>query len=215
MKPEPIVHQGEVEVTGRLTNLGLQASILRAAAAEGDRARAECTLNDPPILPGFLAWARTVRALRERLLPQGWHRDDSRNYSTVLSPDRDLAIAVAAGDDKTGTEQVPSTKSSKGPATEKAVSQNQLSFFDAGETYPQPRKLPGIQTWLLLHFIDSSSGEIRLELSLPADMDEDGHVAAWLERIVLAPLPLTRELQVGDNEGAEEEIDIEIERRST
>ncbi len=41
------------------------------------------------------------------------------------------------------------------------------------------------QTWFLLHYWDEDADEIRVELSLPAEMTPDGFVIQWRERIIL------------------------------
>ena len=82
-------------VDERLEALGISRQILYDAIMAGEAARATCTSNDPPILPGLLAWGRTVRALGELLAPLGWKRRDEGNYSTIEDGRLGIAIAVA------------------------------------------------------------------------------------------------------------------------
>ena len=112
------IKDGQIEVTNALTELGLTNEILREAILTGEAARDNCTANDPPSAPGFAAWARTVRALREILLPNNWSKNDDNNLSTVVSPDGSFAIAVVTGDEGSGQAGAkPQTKYPKGPAT--------------------------------------------------------------------------------------------------
>jgi hypothetical protein len=109
---------------------------------------------------------------------------------------------------------MPSTRAEKGPATRDAVLSNQLTFADVSEDFPRPESVPGMQTWLLLHHADEAAEEIRLELSLPADMTADGFVVRWHERIILTSVPFTPQ-PLATPEPESEEIDIKIERRAT
>lgn len=113
---------------------------------------------------------------------------------------------------------MPCTRSAKGPATKKALQTNQLTFTDVADHFPRPsrRLVKGLRrfTWLLLHFVDEESGEIRLELSLPSTMDDQGRIVDWRERIILPPISGLPQALLGrgvdDGSG---EVEISIERR--
>lgn len=172
----------------RLEELGLTVDILHDAVGAGELARSNCTRNDPPGIPGILAWGRTVRALREFLVPEGWIANDDGNFSTVVSPDGALAIAVATGNEDTGAhDAAPSTKYPKGPRTRAAVEQNQLNLF------PEPILPPdaanrAASTWFLL--VRRTPSELICEFSLPETVGDGGLIEEWRERIVLPSIPL-------------------------
>lgn len=214
------VVSGEQPATDRLTQLGLTPDILRESLEEGWRVAADCTKHDPPNLPGIIVWGKTIRHLRDRLVPAGWRSNNTMNYATVVSPDKSTAIGVAAGDECTGrTDLAPCTRSAKGPATRRALDGNQLTFADVAEHFPRPtrRLVLGVrrQTWLLLHFVDEEQGEIRLELSLPSEMDDQGRIVEWRERIVLEPIPRLPEALPGESTGDERtDVEVNIERRA-
>src|SRR5215204_1343494 len=106
-----------------LASLGLSDELLSVAITKGEVARDSCTDNDPPNAPGFDAWAKTVRALRDTLIPKGWTRNDDAMLSTVVSPDGKIAVLVVAGDEGVGdADKVPRTKYPRGAATSAAVS---------------------------------------------------------------------------------------------
>lgn len=216
MSPEPEVHVEQTAVAARLDVLGIPAQILKGAALSGQEAGNTCTEHDPPNFKGFLAWARTVRRLRDELAPRGWTPSNTRGYATTMNPNETLAIAVASGDGGTGlSDREPSTRSTKGPATVAAVAQNQLALFvDPSEAPPRvdPEQAASIQTWLLLFHLEEDGEEIRLELSLPEGLDEEGYVVSWRERIVLEPIPFGYEAPV--TEEPAQEIDIAVERRT-
>lgn len=203
----------------RLAELGLTMDILRESLEEGWRVAADCTKHDPPNLPGIIVWGKTIRHLRDRLVPEGWRSSNTMNYATVISPDRITALGVAAGDECTGRlEMTPSTRSPKGPATRRALDGNQLTFSDYADHFPRPsrRLVKGVhrQTWLLLHYVDEEEGEVRLELSLPAEMDDQGRIVEWRERIILEPIPrLPEALPGGSAEDERAEMEVDIERR--
>jgi hypothetical protein len=182
-----VFFQPDATVDERLEGLGVSADILTQAVLVGEAARASCTFNDPPILPGVLAWGRTVRGLAELLAPKGWIRRDVGNFSTILDKRLGIAIAVATGDEATGLSSgEPRTKYPKGPNTVKVVAQNyrQLRLFDE----PGDDKTPpeAVLTWILL--IARVENEVRCELSLPDSIGDDGRVEGWRERIILPPI---------------------------
>lgn len=217
MQTKTKVRSESKDVAEQLAELGLTADLLRTALEEGWRLAADCTKHDPPNLPGIIVWGKTIRHLRDALIPEGWRADNTMNYSTVVAPDKQTALAVAAGDECTGMDGVtPCTRSPKGPATRKALNRNQLTFANFAEHFPKPtrRRVMGTQrlTWLLLHCVDVERGEIRLELSLPSEMDEQGRIAEWRERILLQPiahLPEAFTSMSVDDESADVEINIE------
>jgi hypothetical protein len=68
------------------------------------------------------------------------------------------------------------------------------------------------KTWLLLHYLDEDQDEIRIELSQPAYMTDDGFVCDWLERIILSPVPLTPVVDMGSSQ--DQAIDVPVKRRA-
>lgn len=110
-----VVLHTSTAVTDRLAMLGLTVDVLRDAVAMGEAARNSCTANDPSIAPGFLAWAKTTRGLRDALAPANWRRSSDGGLEAILSPDGNLAIVVATGDE--GTESTDRLRRSirKGP----------------------------------------------------------------------------------------------------
>lgn len=178
-------------VADRLAQLGLKAEILEFALRGADAESRTYTLLDPPNMAGMARYARTVRLLREQLVPLGWSYDNPRNLARTVSPDRQVAIIATLGDAATGVPYVPpSTRYEKGVATVEAVSRNflQLSLpIDLGDDLLDEPDTDGLATWILLYNVTET--EIRAELSLPDSM-VDGYIDTWLERIILPPVPL-------------------------
>ncbi len=185
----PVIEGGQV--ADRLAELGLKAEILEFALRGADAEARTYTALDPPNMQGMARYSRTVRLLREQLLPLGWSYDNPRNLARTVSPDRQVAIIATLGDAATGVPHVrPSTRYEKGVATVEAVSRNflQLSLpIDLGDDGPVDADLDGAATWILLYNVTDT--EIRAELSLPDSM-VDGYIDTWLERIILPAIPL-------------------------
>ena len=186
---EPIVYEDPYSAEERLRSLGLRMEILIDVLRQGELQRRMASPLDPPCAPGFAGWSRKVRALREWLLPE-WHQSDRDNFSTVISPDGMVAVAIATGDDDTGDpsdEARPHTKYARGPATVRAVSRNeQLEMFP--ETIPSDVLGEATATWFLLSQVEGDT--IYAELSRPLQLGDDRRVGKWAERIIVGPIEL-------------------------
>ena len=184
MEPAVILHR-PVEVDDRLYSLALSQEILRETIIFGRSYAWDMTENDPPSSKGMVVWGKTTRKLRELLKPYEWRPENHDSYSTTVHPSGRWAIAVAAGDWRTGLEdETPETRSKKGAATKTAIAQNQMRFVQIDPAFDDVES--GRDTWILLHYFDFQSGETRAELSLPQGMSTDEHVSAWRERIILS-----------------------------
>lgn len=207
------------EVSHRLEALGIDRDTLIDVVRQGHHVFISASPNDPPLAPGFTAWARMVRALREHLLPKGWTRSDENNYSVVISPNGELVIAVATGDENTGDANgSPTTKSSKGPSTVEAVVTNQqqltLAFFPPIPAPARPIEAGKERmTWILL--VHRGVGEVRCELSLPMSMGTDGRIDAWRERILIGAIPTDPDtIDIFPQPNDLPDISIDIKRRA-
>jgi hypothetical protein len=195
----------------RLLWMGVNSQDCREALSIGYQHASTCTANHPLSLPGFDAWGWSLGHLRELLIQRGgWTLDRTGNFETVLNKSEGIAIAIAAGDSGTGLEQTlpPRTRTPRGPATQRAVKDNQLSLLG------DPEGDGCLQTWLLMHHLDPRKNEIRAELSLPNDISQKV-IDSWEERILLEPIPY------GGNAAAspipslpEEIIDIDVRRKA-
>lgn len=174
------------EALDRLAGLGLSVEVIENVLRRADAEAATCTGFDPPIMSGFMRYGRTVRFLREELVPAGWDIDNPRNFCRTIHPSRRFALVTTSGDEATGnSEEVPTTKYPKGLATVRAVETNGQLALDLGElgiedTYEEP-----LSTWFLLYYVTDE--EFRAEVSLPNGMT-GGNITDWLERIILPTL---------------------------
>lgn len=203
-----------IDVHRRLGELGLNYASIRKAVILGDLAAMGCTPNDPPTLPGFIRWARTLRGLGEEFSPYGFTREDPYNFSILLSPDRAIAVAVSTGDVNTGNPALPSsTKYPKGPRGKAAIRKNQqqLSLF------PGVRDDEPTDSWITWFLLVSKTGDdsIQCELKLPWSVGDDGRVQLWAERIVLPVINPNEPIDADaiQPEADVADIDIEVARR--
>lgn len=194
-----------------LFELGVPEESIRRAVLAGEAGRDYCrSFSRDPIPPsGVHAVARTIGTLRTELSPLGWRSRRNSNVESVVSPDGKTAIVVETGNAATGNPNAtPSTQWSKGKELKKQVQRNHQLGFEftsapgrsARRVKPNQLKLnfgalldrfpfryrPYPATWILL--VCSQDGVVRLELSLPAEMDAKGFVVEWFARAPFDPI---------------------------
>lgn len=200
-------------VPKRLRDLEAPPDILARAVDAGFQAAAGCTGHHPLNFAGIVTWADAIRELRDLLVPRGWKAADTRGFPTVVHPSDKHQIAVVGGTRDTGRHDgIPRTRRPKGIVAELAIADNQLSLDPAGAVFGISYADPVVQTYFLLHYADPIADEIRLELSLPAEMHK-GVVTGWNERLILEPLRGTRDVPI--EAPSEVPIDIDVTRRAT
>jgi len=224
------------EVEERLAELDLTRDALEEAVRVGELERTSATELDPPSFGGLAGWALTTRTLREKLLRNGdWSFSNAGNLPLTINAEKKIAIAVLLGDPGTGDLDKamagisPTTKWPKGAelASQVQVNMKQLPmlFEDRPRLTPQPRS-GEIVTWLLLIYPvfqpDALPGSSVVgshvayaELSVPAELDENGFVTRWLERIILNPvrldgMPLSK---AGPYDRDDSDLDIPVAAR--
>lgn len=206
------VWNSESDTQTRLEQLGLNEDALYEAVKNGCLTRKRFTDNHPRISIGIAIWAEIVARLREILIPLGWEKSDKSNYELVINQSLNIAIAVATGDEFTGSRQAtPSNKCPKGTNTIDAVStNNQIDMFAEYLLAPTINK-ENFSTWILLHYY--SADEIRLELSLPSEIGADGRIKGWKERIILKPISLD-DVPVSFPSVEMQDIEIDVRRKA-
>ncbi len=172
----------------RLQQLGLNADLLVRALLRADAEAKMTTGLEPPTAEGTTRYIKTVRFLREELVPLEWRFDNYKNFCRTIHPSGSFSIVTSSGDEFTGVDlpgMKPSTKYPKGDLTALAVQQNaDQGVFDLGvdfeEVQANAAELEDI--WFLLQRVTDE--EIHAELSLPTAID-NGLIADWEERIIL------------------------------
>lgn len=214
------VRQHAWEVNQRLAQLGLTkeklVSIVKACVA----GHGGCTDNDPPNARGFESWRWGVRRAREELRPEGWEKDDTGNFSTVVNHDLKVRLAVMNADDGAGLlDRVPQNRAKKGPNSERVAATNrELQLILPGlEQYMDPTgdqegtKFSDYSTWHLCVHINGDT--VRAELTLLADFS-GGFFTGFVEKIiVLGDGEWQKSAFQDDSPDDEPELDIEVVRK--
>lgn len=199
------------EALDRLAGLGLTVELIERVLRHADAEAATCTAFDPPIMSGFMRYGRTVRFMREELVPNGWDIDNPRNFCRTIHPSRRFALVATSGDEATGNPKaVPTTKYPKGYATVRAVETNGQLALDLGieDEHDGDEQL---STWFLLYYVTDDG--FQAEISLPNGMI-GGSITDWMERIILPVVPrdvpaLPADLGPDDGDG----YVVEVNRR--
>lgn len=201
-----------IQATSRLDELGLTPAALRDAVETAWTNHAVYVTGFEPLnSQGSILYFKTVGGLRQKTKKLGYEAfRTSDGYELTVHSELKIAIAVALGNEDTGTGLEPSTKRPKGEATRQAVDVNQLCW-DFGDMKRMQSQFPGFETWLLLVCPDLDKEEIRLELSLPARM-VNKYVTKWGPRIILDPISLAEPVEV--EAAPETDSDVEVKRRA-
>ncbi|MFH5824355.1 hypothetical protein [Georgenia sp. AZ-5] len=170
---------------GRLHQLGLSSDLLVRALLRADAEAKLTTGLEPPTAEGTTRYAKTVRYVREELVPLNWGFDNSKHFCRTIHPSGAFSIVTSSGDVFTGVDipgMKPSTKYPKGDLTSLAVKQNaDQGVLDLGPDYAvNPVDLKN--TWFLLQRVTDET--IYAELSLPTAI-ANGLIIDWGERILL------------------------------
>lgn len=189
----------------------LQRVGMRALAAHN-----QTTTFDAAIAPGLYAYLSAVRALREILCPEGWGKDMRHNVEMVTNPTTKVSIMVSSGDKDTGIKSgKPQTKNTKGNKVKKIISVNreQLQFDTMQDKITN---ISRSRIWMLLFHIDTDKSQMRLELSLPREMDlNDERVVAWVKRVMLPSIDFSQTPPpVRRHQEFTQEVPIELKRKS-
>ena len=201
------------DVDQRLDQLGLDrerlVDVVRACVA----AHGGCTDNDPANAKGWEVWRWGVRRLRELYRSEGFEKDDTGGFATLVNPPLRYRIAVVNTDDATGIvgDRIPQNRSRKGPASEEAVSAN-VQFLP-GVDWPRRtaagrEPIADFSTWHLCIYVDGDV--VRAELSLLVEF-EAGYFTDCYERIILLGAGDWEKLELGGADrdaGPEFEVDV-------
>lgn len=183
-------------VTNELLSYGIPEAYLTEAVKRGYSARNNATSNDPPSTAGNYAFFATVRAIRELFIPKGWEKINKHNLCYTVNVETKVAIVVSSGNQDVGIEDaLPHTKNPKGEQTKTYISNNRDIFEVEEKAQKIITEFPDFETLILLYYFDPKKNEIRLELSLPIDID-NGHISGWHKRIILPPISSDTQLDI-------------------
>jgi hypothetical protein len=204
--------EDEVDSALRALANGLDRAVFSGALLFGEAERRACTENDPGILTGMIGWGRPIRFIRETMRQREWRREEPKSLPLIVSPDRSVAITVAAGDEQTGDPNAPfaSTKWEKGPMMRDWVDPpRQMSLDIAAASEEKSYDLPS-ELWLLL--VHRTPTHIAYELSRPTSVTKNKRLRCGGARIIFEPLPIDQTLPFDDDEDEGFSPDVTVER---
>lgn len=202
-----------LEYKDNLESVGIKEKELREIGEKILTAYRQATPHDALAAPGEFAYLEGVRSFRNLLCPRGWKKESDNNLELTVSPEKGISIVVSSGNKYTGNGKIfPSTKNKKGRQTEKIVYSNieQLSIpgFKKRE-----KEVAYCSTWIYLYYIDNKKSEMRMELSLPIQLDKNSKITIWEKRIILQPILFDQAPVVPSLESAPES-EIKIRKRA-
>lgn len=166
---------------------------------------------------GTRAWADGSAALREALVPHGWHPEDPQNQPRVVSADQRIAITVSSGSPYTGVvDRTPQTRNDKGAQTSVSVGFNARQgelFPITSQVVPLIQNFDGQALWVLLYYVDLDNRELRYELSRPTAMSEHDKINGWSTRYIFPSLRFDASFEIDgqdDSFGDAPDIDIPV-----
>ena len=198
-----------------LVSLGLKAEWLTEVCVKALTAYNQTTPFDAANAAGSFAYFAAVRAIREILCPNGWKILRSHNLELTRNPVAKVRIVVSSGDKDTGIENgIPRTKNPKGRQTRKIVTQNAKQMKLWPHLEPKVIDDQSESTWILLYHFDAIGSEMRMELSLPVEMDLDElRVTQWSKRIILSPVAFDIPIALPPEFDPDDGPEITIRRR--
>jgi hypothetical protein len=206
----------EESVQARLLPFEVELHELTDAVSAGFTAYRSCTADHPATAAGYYFYSETVRALRESVGKRGWTAECDSNIEYVVHPDGHVRLFVLAGDGGTGYGAADlRSRRSRGERGRLAVHRNQLRLpveenNSSADAASGEKPLRQIQTWALVHFVDAGAAEVRVELSLPTGISEEGRVEGWARRIILPSVGPSLSIP---EPAAQPRIDVPVARR--
>jgi hypothetical protein len=213
------------EVEELLRSMGLSGEALTDVCRQGLAEYLTATPFHPRNAAGSLMYLELVKALREKLVPAGWAIDED-GLALTFNEKLGIAIAVRSGDTHAGdSKKNPSFKYPESVRMLQAIELNaQLGLFDgvpglaAFATPERPQRVDHskLQTWWLLHHVDTGRDVMRAELSLPVKIGEGGEMDQWKTRIILGSIPFDDEPRVvlaGADDLGDADIDVPVRKK--
>lgn len=209
--PQGNIIYKEEESTKKLFEMNLTPETLIRAAVNGLKSKLMQSRYTPPLYIGMSQWSDTIVGLRKQLCKSGWGQCDKYNLNRTVSPNNDFAVVVSSGDAGVGKDYSPTTLNKKGELSLTVIEGNnniQLSLFPI-ESLKKKKKynIESILHWFLLYYTDGRN--IWVELSLPRELNKDGRISSWFQRIILPPVEISS-IFSGDYDIPDNETENEI-----
>lgn len=197
-------------IASELEKLDISETLLRSAVEMGVRTYRKATPFHPKTHGGSSAWGEVVAVVRQGLKAKGWSILDQSGLSMVCNMESGISIVISSGDRQTGLpDGIPSSRNSKGSATQGYVDLNYDLFSNSSDDSENP--IDSTKTYVLLYYFDFEKQEVRYELSLPTEINARGYIKGWERRYLFGPISLKADVDVSENNEAEFNNDIDFD----
>jgi len=210
---ESIMVSDTWSVRQELNALGLTPEAVTEIAHQAAAAKAEALAVDPCSTPGTLAYIHGVRAIRLKLLPEGWRISRSGNVESTVNDDLGIQI-VFQNVDLACDVRDPQAISGKGAGSRKLVEfGKQGELFDRIDS-PATASLGVVPTvWVLC--VSTEGKRLRAEVSCP-EAFEGNQFEGFSKRIFVVNEDFGPHLSQGvsdDDIGGSGEIEVRIAKK--
>lgn len=210
---QSIVVSDAWSVGQELRALGLTLEGITDIARQAAAAKAEALAVDPCSTPGTLAYIHGVRAIRLKLIPEGWRISRSGNVESTINDDLGIQLVFQNVDLACDTRD-PQAISGKGAGSRKLVEfGKQGELFERHDT-PATESLGVVPTvWVLC--VSTEGKKLRAEVSCP-DAFEGNQFEGFSKRIFVVNEDFGPNLSQNislDDDGGSGEIEVRIAKK--
>jgi len=211
--PQPVLVSDARSVGEELRALGLTLEGVTDIARQAAAAKAEALAVDPCSTPGTLAYIYGVRAIRLKLIPEGWRISRSGNVESTVNDDLGIQL-IFQNVDLACDIRDPQAISGKGAGSRKLV-----EFGRQGELFERHdvpvAKLVGVVPTVWVLCVSTEGRKLRAEVSCP-EAFEGNQFDGFSKRIFVVNEdfgPNLRQNTPLDDGGGSDEFEIRIAKK--
>lgn len=211
-KTDTQIVQDTQDVDTALSKIGLSRDIVVEVARSAAAARAESLPVDPSGTPGTLSYTHGVRALRLKLLQNGWRVSRQGNVESTVNDDVNVQLLFQNVDVACNLLKKPRAISRKGAASRELVLSGQYDLFDSYEDEYINHIFGKVPTvWLICVSVDGFS--VHAEVSCPK-MFGGCQFEGFHQRLFVLSEEIDPTLDIyKDSDDAHEDFDVEISKK--
>lgn len=185
-RPHQPPHEARVHTDAmaqaRLMQLGFERpQDVREALQDGRAAaRSAMTPYHPASYAGMRMWGETTASLAHLAGDYGWEHETFYGVDLVAHHAHGVAVIVTSGDGATGDEKYqPQVRYERREVITRLVNAESPTLWDV------QRQTLAWDVWFLLHCIERDGVGVPAELSRPAEVNNDGFVTRFAERVLI------------------------------
>ena len=198
----------EIEVTTRLSTLGVTKPELLEVVRAAVGGRRDAIPYDPLSAGGQFAWIFGTRRLRAIFVPQGWEMGRTDNIESAFNPKTGIKIICQNAERAGDPLYDPLAISKKGSGSARAVEMGQ------GELWPEMRERElskqNAASWYL--FVYAEGDDVRAELSYPIAI-KGNQFHGFNERILLVGKGEWQGIDIAPDELDLPDFDVSVTRK--